>query len=428
MRTARPASRAGSGWLVAAACLALALGASVAVACLALALGVSAAGAHTRSVSYSSWRLDAEGAEVRVRVSLLELTRLGIDPDRDLASGGAVARYLAEHLVLRRGDARCEPAFDPVAEAAPRGSVHFRWRVRCAGTGPDRIESRILLEQAPSHLHFARVALPGGAQERLLSESAPDWLLPQTADGGPSAPHAESGTGLGGYVGLGVEHILTGWDHLAFVLALLLLASRLAEVAALVTAFTLAHSITLGLAVLGVLRPDAAAVEASIGASIALVAAENGWLLSGRGRAVPALATALPCALAALALAGIGSVPVAALLGLALFTRCHFALLARAERPARLRAAVAFAFGLVHGFGFAGVLAEMQLPTERLASALFGFNLGVELGQLGVVALVWPALRALEAGGRGLHRRVAELGSAAICGLGLYWFLTRALE
>jgi hypothetical protein len=89
---------------------------------------------------------------------------------------------------------------------------------------------------------------------------------------------------------------------------------------------------------------------------------------------------------------------------------------------------VAFAFGLVHGFGFAGVLAEMQLPTERLASALFGFNLGVELGQLGVVALVWPALRALEAGGHGrLHRRVAELGSAAICGLGLYWFLTRAL-
>jgi hypothetical protein len=395
---------------------------------LAAALLAGAAQAHTRSVSYSSWTLDPQGANIHVRVSLLELTRLAIDPARDVGSGGAVGRYLAEQLTLERGGVRCETLLEPAAEAAPKGMVHFRWRLRCPAEGALRIESRILLEEAPSHLHFARVARAEGALERVLTEAAPAWSLPETTPAGPATAQAAEGTGLGGYVALGVEHILTGWDHLAFVLALLLLARRIGEVAALVTAFTLAHSITLALAVLGVLQPDGAAVEALIGYSIALVAAENGWLLSGRGLAVPAVAAAGLGILALLALAGIGSVPAPALLGLTLFSLCHFGLLQRSERPARLRAAVAFAFGLVHGFGFAGVLGEMQLPTQRLVPALFGFNLGVEIGQLAVVALVWPALRALERNApEGLHRRVAEAGSAAICGLGLYWFVARTL-
>jgi hypothetical protein len=166
-------------------------------------------------------------------------------------------------------------------------------------------------------------------------------------------------------------------------------------------------------------------VEALIGFSIALVAAENGWILGRRGRAVPA---AVAGGLALLALAPGSAVPRAGLLGLALFSLCHFALLQRSSRPARLRVAVAFAFGLVHGFGFAGVLAELELPAQQLAAALFGFNAGVELGQLAVVACLWPCLRALArpAGGRALAL-VAEAGSAAICGLGLFWFLTRAL-
>ena len=390
-----------------------------------VAVAPASAPAHTRSASYSSWSFDADGAEVELRIPLLELTRLPVDPARDLGSGGPVALYFADHLVLLQGASRCLPESPPVAQQAPRGWVAYRWRLRCPASGPRVIESRVLLEEAPSHLHFARVAADA-VQERVLTEADPRWPL-DTSDGAKSRPTLE-GTGLLGYVRLGVLHILSGYDHLAFLLALLLLASTLREVAYLVTAFTLAHSITLALAVLGVLRPDAAAVESLIGFSIALVAAENGWLLSGRGVAVPVVATSALCALAALAAAGIGAVPAGALLGLALFSLCHFGLLARASLPARLRAAVAFAFGLVHGFGFAGVLAEMELPPQRVAHALFGFNVGVELGQLGVVALIWPALRGLERRSpQGLYRKVAEIGSAAICALGLYWFLARAL-
>ena len=124
-----------------------------------------------------------------------------------------------------------------------------------------------------------------------------------------------------------------------------------------------------------------------------------------------------------MAAGGWTSLPFAGLtlLGIALFCTCYFGLLERTERTARLRVALAFAFGLVHGFGFAGVLAELELPTHRLAPALFGFNVGVELGQLAAVALFWPLLRALARFGL-----VAETASAAVCGLGLFWFATRA--
>jgi hypothetical protein len=397
---------------------------------VALGLGIvaallaSAASAHTRSVSYSSWQLDAQGARVQLRIPLLELSRRAFDPVLDVGSDGRAARYLASHLTLTSGDEPCSPGA-PLAESAPKGWAHFAWRVDCAQSGARSLESRILRSEAPSHMHFARVADPGGSVlERVLIEGERSWALaePGAAEGNPNA----QGTTLAGYLALGVEHILTGWDHLAFVLALLLLARRFSEVASLVTAFTLAHSLTLALAVLGWVRPEGAAVEALIGFSIALVAVENGWLLAGRGRAVPLAVGGSLVALAALAAAGIGIVSAPVLLGLALFSLCHFGLLDRVERPARLRAAVAFAFGLVHGFGFAGVLAELSLPTERLVPALFGFNVGVELGQLAVVALVWPALRALERARpeRG-YRLTAEVGSAAVLALGLYWFLAR---
>ena len=396
-------------------------------ALLALLLAAAAgdAFAHGRSISYSSWKLRPDGALVRVRIPRLELTRLQLDPVADPGAAHSVAQLLAGEVRLS-GDGRpCPATADPLPAAAPEGWVLYEWRVRCESPGALVISSSLLLDVAPSHLHFARVErADGSVLERVLSDAGPSWAL----GGGdePDAPAHDPGTSLVGYIELGVEHILTGWDHLAFVLALLLLAGSVREVAGLVTGFTVAHSVTLGLAVLGVVRPEPVAVEALIGFSIALVAAENAWLLGGRGLAVPAAVVAGLLALAVAALAGLGAVAPLTLLGLALFAACHFGLLDRVSRPARLRAAVAFAFGLVHGFGFAGILTEIELPAERLVPALFGFNVGVELGQLGVVLAVWPLLRLLDRPAEGrLLRGFSEVASAAICGLGLFWFVSR---
>jgi hypothetical protein len=181
--------------------------------------------------------------------------------------------------------------------------------------------------------------------------------------------------------------------------------------------------VTLGLATLGLARPDAAGVEAVIGFSIALVALESGWLLAGRGRAVPVLACT---GLLAMAAFGAPALRRDTLVALLLFTACHWALLARTRNAALLRALVAFGFGLIHGFGFAGILAEMHLPRDRVVPALLGFNLGVEVGQLAIVAAGWAVLTLLTRMGQTPRRIVAEVGSAALCGLGLFWFVVRA--
>jgi hypothetical protein len=391
------------------------------VGALALLFAASAF-AHGRSVSYSSWSFDEGGAQVRARISRLELTRLALDPAASQRASDRVGRLLASELQLSSGGEPCVPAIAPTARPAATGWVVYGWRLICPASGERTLTSNLLLDVAPSHLHFARVVHADRVVERVLSEAEPTWEIHAAA----RASEPVAGSSFPSYLALGVEHILSGWDHLAFVLALLLLASTLREVAALVTGFTVAHSLTLGLAVLGVVHPEGRVVESLIGFSIALVAAENAWILGGRDRFVP---LAIAISLALLAVLGVGVVPRLAFLGLALFALCHFALLGVSRRPARLRAAVAFAFGLIHGFGFAGILAEMSLPAGRLAPALFGFNVGVELGQLAVVAATWPLLRLLARSFEGrAERLVAEVGSAAICGLGLFWFVTRSFE
>ena len=134
----------------------------------------------------------------------------------------------------------------------------YAWSVVCTTDRDLIIQSGLLLDVLSSHLHFARLALPDGTiLERVLSETSPSWEVEMTgADRSPSSP----GASLPGYLILGIQHILSGWDHLAFVLALIFLASTLGEVATLVTGFTVAHSVTLGLAVLGVIRPEGVAV------------------------------------------------------------------------------------------------------------------------------------------------------------------------
>jgi hypothetical protein len=358
---------------------------------------------------------------VVARIEILELSRLPWFALAADASDPRVGDYFAERLRLRTPDGPCALSEGPIALAAQPGWSAHEWRVACPA-GARSIESAILLDVAPSHLHFTRArGADGEIRERVLSGREATW------EPFPAGVAQADAPGLAGYVWLGVEHIASGMDHLAFLVSLILLAASLGELATLVTGFTVAHSTTLALAALGVLRPDATAVNALIGFSVALVCAENAWLLAGRPRLVPVVVTLGLLALAALATLGVGALAPGVLLGLALFSACHFGMLDRVSRPARLRALVAFAFGLVHGFGFAAVLGELELPRERLVAALFGFNVGVELGQLAVVLAIWPLLLALSRlrGGR-FATPLAELGSAAVCALGVFWFVSRA--
>jgi hypothetical protein len=389
-----------------------------AAAALALLAAAGDAAAHGRGASYSEWTLSAQAdgtvrAEVRAHMPQLELTRLALHPEHTPDYAARAAAWLAGQLQLWSSAGRCAPG-EAAGQAASDGGLYARWTARCAGGGELRIVSTLPRSVEPSHLHFARARFEGGAPaERALSRAEPAFAL--GAPPGAAASFAR-------YVALGVEHILSGWDHLAFVLALILLAGSLREVVFVATGFTLAHSLTLAAAVLGWAQARADAVEALIGFSIALVAAENLWLRAGRERWLPLLAAG---ALGALALLGAGRLPAATLAGLALFTACYFALARQAARPLRLRVAVAFGFGLVHGFGFAGALAPLQLPAGQAAAGLLGFNLGVELGQLLVVALAWPLL-ALLSRRPAARAWTGDTVSAGLCAAGVFWFVVRA--
>lgn len=397
------------------------------VVCLALLFAARAAWAHARSTSWSTWT--ARGAEIEVRVRLARLDLSAVPAFTDYAAGAgvsgaaddqALATYLEEHLRAETAAGPCEVdrASYAVADAraAGEGFLSQSWRTRCKGDGRRRIVVDLLFEQVPSHVHFATLARDGLAvAERVLTREANTWDLDGDAGGGRPA-------GLGDFIALGVRHVASGPDHLVFLLALLVGAGSLRALAAVVTGFTLGHSATLALAVLGGVRPDGGAVEALVGASIAVVAVENVWI----ERRDPWLARALAGALVAAAVASpfCGVVAPVALAGVALFVACYLGLLARSDRPAQLRWIVAALFGTVHGFAFSGILAEMSLPRARLVSALFGFNVGVELGQLAAIALAWPLWRLIARSSA--RPRALELASALALAAGTFWFVDRA--
>ncbi|MEM9173359.1 MAG: HupE/UreJ family protein [Pseudomonadota bacterium] len=182
------------------------------------------------------------------------------------------------------------------------------------------------------------------------------------------------------YLRIGIDHILPGGlDHILFVIALVLTTTQLRPLAIQITAFTLAHTVTLGLASAGVVSPSAQLVEPLIAASIAFVALENLW----------------------------------------------------ASEMSRWRPFIVFGFGLLHGLGFAGFIGELGLPTDRFWSALIGFNVGVELGQLSVVVITLIVLLGLQRiiaqrDKRNAYRRWAVIPGSALIGItGLWWTVER---
>ncbi len=408
---------------------------------LMLLLAGTVAHAHNLGTSYSQWTLDGtnstdsadaasgassnqHGAEVQARVPQLQLSRLQLDPRYTPDYLPKVGALLAADLQLWAGEQRC-PASQVQARQESEGWVTATWRVDCPSTDNWLIRTRLFETVAPSHLHFVRVdTADHHTQQQVLNFAAPSLAISQSG--------AASDSSLLHFIRIGIQHILSGWDHLAFILMLILLAGSLRDVAWVATGFTVAHSLTLAAASLGWVLVDQARVEALIGFSIALVATENLWLSSARDVWIPRL---LLLALLVFALLtpdlSSGLTPhflTTSLLmaGLLLFTACYFALLADTPKPQRWRLALTFIFGLVHGFGFAGLMGELQLPPAQLIPGLLGFNIGVELGQLFVIALIWPLLLLLRR-----HPRAAAWGtqgvSAAVAGLGVFWFTTRLL-
>ncbi len=399
----------------------------IGVGLLALTIGLVVAvpvSAHTRSQSFSFWHIKDGQVRLSFSVQSLEATRLGLIEGDISDLNELLVKHLASRITVSAGGEVCRTVTGPQARAAQEGYLRVEWRLACPPARPLEITNDTFFAVAPSHVHFARVRVGDSPPvEYLFTDSERRRVI--AADG--QEKPASSGTSFGAYVLLGIEHILVGVDHIAFLLALLLLCRHVREVVFMVTGFTLGHSLTLSLAVLGVVKPNVPVIEALIGFTIALVAAENIGVTAIASTGIAVSAGVTLTALALVKMLGHMGLPVITLVGLATFTVCYLSLADTQEQAVQLRPLLTILFGLIHGFGFASVLMTMRLPTDRLVPALLGFNVGVEIGQLGIVAALWIVgtlvVRRLPAAD---YRLATDAASAALCGLGLFWFVARA--
>lgn len=367
------------------------------------------AAAHKASDAYLSWRVDGARVEQRLDIALRDLDReLTLDADGDGLLRWAevrtrwpeIERLAASAVQVSSGGHRCtaEAGSTPQLDSHTDGRYAvLRTVLHCAGPVQALdVDYRLFAASDPTHRGIARFAEAEGAAPAGAVDAAPAAAAVLVPGAGPqhlAATGSAGASGLSflGFVAEGVHHIAIGIDHVLFLVVLLMVAvwrrapeagggwvprlqaaSAWRETLHLVTAFTLAHSLTLGLATLGVLAPPSRWVESLIAISVLVTALDN----------------------------------------------------IRPFLPGQRWGAVAV-FGLVHGFGFAGPLQDLGLVQGRLALPLLGFNLGVELGQLALVALLLP-LALLLRQARLYRHLVVQGGSAMVALLALGWTLERA--
>ena len=343
----------------------------------ALVLTASRAAAHPVPFSYLDVRLEETRLEGTLVLHAFDLAHdLQIDrPERMLDDGVARGRIASIEAMMGQRfrisiDGREYPPAWGAWELLP-DRQSLRLHFACAPARPPGVVriSASMFPYDPVHQTFVNVY----EASALRSQS----MLDRSRDSVEYFSGSRQGVLAIGqrFVGAGIHHILIGPDHLLFLVGLLLLGGSLRRLVLVVSAFTLAHTVTLSLAVLNLVSPPSRVVEPLIALSIVYVGADN--------------------------------------------------LLVKGGRDAR--AWIAFAFGLVHGFGFAGVLREMELPPRAVGWSLLSFNAGVEIGQLMVVVSVASVLGALRRYSHVAGRRVAFAGSVAVIAAGAFWFVQRVL-
>lgn len=342
---------------------------------LAAALLSPAAFAHPLSVSYAHVGIEDRTVRLTVRVPMDDMDLLlrldqdidGTVTDSELqAARPAIAEYMGKHLTLatngplplplegvtRWADSENFP-YVQTTFSADLPTRHSLWS----------LQVKVITDLYRDHRTVARIERPDFSEDFLFQHGNTYVARPAPASFLETAS---------AFIAFGIEHIFLGYDHIVFLFGLLLAGQGFRQLVAVVSSFTLAHSITLSVAALGLLAPVPWTIEAAIALSVAYVGIENLFI-----------------------------------------------------KDTRHRWKLTFVFGLIHGFGFANVLREMHLPSDAMVTGLFTFNLGVEIGQIIIVGLMWPLLRVLE---RQTYRPlVVRVTSVAIAAVGLFWFFERVV-
>jgi len=346
------------------------------LAMVAALLACAPASAHQTPFSYVDVRVNATRADVVIVAHIIDVAHdLNIEPPELLLDPTTLKERAAALSAL------IESRFRLRADGTLLTAGMWSTPEALAGQQSIRLTGNFPLRAPPGMLTLNASMFPYDPQHQTFINfyEADTLALQAILDTSKTSVEFFSGSRQGiaavvrRFVPSGIEHILIGPDHLLFLVGLLLLGGTLRQLALVVSAFTVAHSITLSLAALSLVNPPARIIEPAIALSIVYVGADNLMVRDGRD----------------------------------------------------MRAWIAFAFGFIHGFGFASVLREMDLPRTALGWSLFSFNVGVEVGQLVVVVAVASALAALKSRSEAMGRRLVYAGSVAVIVAGAFWFIQR---
>jgi hydrogenase/urease accessory protein HupE len=349
---------------------------------IALLLVAVPARAHPAPFSYLDLHVDSSGVSGTLVVHDLDAAHdLGVanadsllDPATAAKNRDALVALLGPRLLLTLDGSRSTTTWGAIDVVPDRQSLRLAFTVSGGRPGHIGIQA-YLFPYDPIHQTFINIYEDGALKLQAILDASRQGT--SYYSGSTQGRWAVVNT----FVVSGIEHILIGPDHILFLIGLLLLGGTFRRLALIVTAFTIGHSITLSLAALDILSPPAQFIEPLIALTIVVVGADNLMVLRGTP--------------------------------------------ASAGQASDIRAYLAVAFGLIHGFGFAYVLKEFGLPQAALGWSLFAFNLGVEIGQLLIVAIVAGLLLAVRRWNDTLARQLALAGSVAVIAAGTYWFVQR---
>ncbi len=382
--------------------------------------------AHGFSRSVSSWQVEGNSFAVEFSAPLLAAESVPYGRARATPTE-RFQDHLQKTILLSAEGVACAWQQNKARVAGDR--IFAALKMKCPHNRELKIIMHSFFDSDPSHVHFARVhfsrVLSGENKGEFIFSNSNRVHEINLSGTQPSSTWLNT---LFSYTALGVKHILEGIDHLAFVVALLLVCGFSRQVIWAVTGFTLGHSLTLGLASSGFVVADIPMVEALIGWTILLMALERSGLLNHNFREVIFAQAAVLGVCLCLSFFVPSQLTAIAFLGLIIFSLAWGGYIQNEQQARRMVPILSVGFGLIHGLGFAAVLTEIGLPQDYFLLGLLGFNIGVELGQLFFIALLLASVLLLGKSKKGqvaFSLPVQQTLASLLVFLGAYWFFGR---
>ena len=377
---------------------------------------------HQRSESYSKWSVEEDENHTLVNVAFtIRLSNLNklegplVGEWEDRISAYIISSFTTDSDCLQESKHR-------VMTSRADDIFRVSWTLSC-NQMLEEIKTNVFFDRDPTHSHIARYIYDLNlSTEKLFTTQTKAWNLKDIY----SSKESSVNSSFKEYVLLGIKHISTGYDHLAFLFGLLLLNQRLKRLVLAITGFTLGHSLTLSLAVLDLVRPVNSFIEALIGFSIALLGLE--FLIrhsKSNSTYVKNISYFLFLFLLLYFIFSGGSNSLG-LVGLFIFSFCYLTLVSK-NLSSFFSLFIASIFGLIHGFGFGGFLFEVGFSEDNILKTLFGFNLGVEIGQLMAMSLFILIIFGISKLDIKNKEYINPLLATFLVTLGTYWFVYRVI-